>query len=95
MTKLIWVQPGKSDGRVALFESHPDHPGGEAFVAGPPVQVALTAMVDRKLAFGELIEVDAPKPESKENIHKTKAEVDAMIAGEPAPKKMGRPRKED
>lgn len=97
MTKLIWVQPGKDDGRVALFENHPDHPGGEAFVAGPPVEVALTTLVEKKLASGVLVQVSAPKPK-QENVHKTKAEVDAMLhPAVPAEEKRGpgRPKKED
>lgn len=79
MTNLIWVQPGKDDGRVALFEQHPDHPDGEVFVAGPSVQVALTAMVQRKLASGELKEVSAPEKKKEEVRHKSAAEVQAEI----------------
>lgn len=53
--------------RVALWERHPDHPGGEAFVAGPkPVQVAATLQVQRLIRTGALVEVKsgpAPEPE--------------------------------
>jgi hypothetical protein len=79
MTKLIWVKPGRDDGRVALFERDSRHPGGEAFVAGPPVQVAVTTLVERKLNTGELVETTEPKPVVEENIHKTKAEVEEEI----------------
>lgn len=89
MAKLIWVQPGKDDGRVALFETHADHPNGEAWVAvtGQAVQVALTPMVERKLKSGDLVEVDASKAISKEAPkRKTKAEIEAELAaaGNPA-----------
>jgi len=84
MADLIWVQPGRDDGRVALSEKHRDHPDGEAWVAttGTPVQVARTLAVERKLARGALVEVDAPKAASKEPLpkRKTKAEIDAEIA---------------
>ena len=78
MVKLIWVKPGSDDGRVALFEQHRDHPGGEAFVAGPPVQVAVTPLVERKLASGELAKVDAPLPgqATESPVRKTKAEIE-------------------
>jgi hypothetical protein len=86
MAELIWVQPGRDDGRVALYEAHRDHPNGEAWVAGSPgdlgvpVQVALTPAVERKLASGDLVEVDAPAPPVKAKPkRKTKAEVDALV----------------
>lgn len=60
--QLIWVQSGRGDGRVALYEQHPDHPGGEAFVAQTPVQVARTPAVERKLAAGDLAEVRQTEP---------------------------------
>lgn len=80
MTNLIWVKPGHDDGRVALWESSPLHPGGEAFVAGPPVQVALTPMVERKLAAGDLVQCDAPVPVIEPVEHLTREEVQAKIA---------------
>jgi hypothetical protein len=86
MANLIWVQPGRDDGRVALYEAHRDHPNGEAWVAGSPgdlgvpVQVALTPAVERKLASGGLVEVEKPAPkEAEKPVHKTKAEVDALV----------------
>lgn len=61
MAKLITVH-GLGD-RVALWERHPSHPGGEAFVAGSkPVQVAATPQVSRLIRAGVLVEVE-PKPE--------------------------------
>lgn len=47
--------------RVALSERHPDHPGGEAFVAGRrPVLVAETPTVKVALREGRLEEVEDP-----------------------------------
>lgn len=71
MTELINVQPGRGDGRVALYEVHPDHPDGEAWVAsaGQTVQVARTPLVARKLQSGDLVEINpavapaAPAPD--------------------------------
>jgi hypothetical protein len=81
MAELIWVKPGRGDGRVALFEQHKAHPGGEVFVAGPPVQVAVTPMVERKLKSGDLVKCDAPTPpESERPVRKTKAEIAEEIA---------------
>jgi hypothetical protein len=79
MTELLWVKPGRDDGRVALFEAHPAHPGGEAFVAGPPVQVALTPMVERKLLAGDLVKCDAPTPVVEPVEHLTREEVQDKI----------------
>jgi hypothetical protein len=79
MTKLIWVQSGKNDGRVALFEQDERHPNGEAFVAETPVQVAITLLVERKLVSGELVKVDEPKKVEEKPIHKSREEVQAEI----------------
>ena len=52
--------PTKPDGGnpVVLYETHEDHPDGEAFVAGPaPVEVARTPLVHRLIADGTLEEV--------------------------------------
>lgn len=34
MTDTIKVHSGREDDRVVLSERHPDHPGGEVFIAG-------------------------------------------------------------
>ncbi|MGE0131871.1 MAG: hypothetical protein AB7U82_27625 [Blastocatellales bacterium] len=66
--------PPNSDGgnTVALWEQHPKHPGGGAFIAGPkPVEVALTPQVRLLIRDGVLEEIAAPdaapaKPDGKE-----------------------------
>lgn len=62
--RLITVSAARQDGRVALWERHPDHPGGEVFVAagGGPVQAACTPAVLRALAEGALVEQPRPQP---------------------------------
>lgn len=58
---MITVKSGLPDNRVALWERHPDHPGGEIFITGPgEYQVAETAAVKARLKSGELIEVKPP-----------------------------------
>lgn len=58
--KTIYVKsalPVEADGgsRVALYESHPSHPGGEAFVAGENVvEAGETGEVLRALAEGRI-----------------------------------------
>jgi hypothetical protein len=52
------VRSGLADNRVALWERHPAHPGGEVFIAGErAVDVAGTAAVQRALKDGRLVEV--------------------------------------
>lgn len=79
MVELLWVRPGRDDGRVALWEVSPLHPGGEAFVASVPVQVALTPAVERRLDSGDLVLCAPPEPVDDRPKRKTKAEVNAMI----------------
>ncbi len=46
MANIIKVKSLLPDNRVALHEHHPDHPGGEAFVAGDrEIEVAETNAV--------------------------------------------------
>lgn len=58
MTVRVCVgDPGGSV--VALWERHPEHPGGEVFLAGGGVfEVALTPAVEARLRDGRLIVVD-------------------------------------
>ncbi len=54
----ITVKSGRTDGRVALWERHPDHPNGEVFVAtDTPIEVARTLDVEAALRAGDLVEV--------------------------------------
>jgi hypothetical protein len=60
--EFVTVKAADPSGRVALYETHPDHvtkdnPTGEAFVAGENVvKVARTSTVEKKLREGELVE---------------------------------------
>lgn len=72
MAELMTVVAGLADGRVALWERDPAHPGGEVFIAGnggPAVRVARTPAVLAALAAGRLVAVApavpvvAPEPE--------------------------------
>lgn len=61
----VRVRVGEPGGRatgvavVALWERHPDHPGGEVFLAGEgEFEVALTPAVEARLRDGRLIVVD-------------------------------------
>lgn len=59
MANLMTVAATRDDGRVALWEKHPDHPDGEVYVADGTggCEVARTPAVLRALAEGRLIEV--------------------------------------
>lgn len=66
MAELILVVAGQADGRVALWERDPAHPGGEVFIAGnggPAVRVARTPAVLHALTTGVLVAVAPPEPE--------------------------------
>jgi len=72
MSNIITVMAASVNGKVALWDVHPDHPGGEIFVSGDgrSVQVALTPAVQGKLNTGDLIKVvteeTKPDPEPVE-----------------------------
>jgi len=56
-----WVEATNTDGRVVLWETHPQHPGGEVFLApGPPRLAALTPEVALRLRLGLLRLADEP-----------------------------------
>ena len=73
MSDLVTVKSATDDGKVVLWERHPDHPSQEAYVAGiSPVVVALTDEVQRRIKSGALVLVkedakpvplNAPAPE--------------------------------
>lgn len=50
----------KAHDRVVLWEQHPDHPDGEAYIVrdGKPVQVALTPKVKQLIAEDNLTKVE-------------------------------------
>lgn len=53
---------GTQDNMVALWERHPDHPGGEVFITGmKAVKVALTPAVQTRLKDGRLVRAPTPK----------------------------------
>jgi len=61
MVDLITVCAGLNDGRIAIWDRHPDHPGGELILAGDgsEARAARTPAVLRALADGRLVEVEA------------------------------------
>lgn len=66
----ITVQGTKDDSRVVLFERHPDHPNGEAFVVNDnkAYDVAETAQVKRLIGQGDLVKTEK-KPAAKTNVN--------------------------
>jgi hypothetical protein len=65
-TKFINVKSGRNDNRVALWEKHPNHPDGEAWVAGDTVvRVAQTSAVLKGLKDGDLVEADEAPAKKK------------------------------
>lgn len=73
----IRVRSGRQDNRVALWEQHPDHPGGEVFVAGSRVvEVAQTARVLALLRVGVLVRAEAAAvpamPAAEQNARRSK-----------------------
>jgi len=63
MTDFIKVKATNTDSKVALWEKHPDHPGGEVFVSGngDVVEVATTVVVRAAIKSGALVEVQPEK----------------------------------
>lgn len=56
------IKSNLPDNRVALWERHPDHPGGEIFVVGDnEVEVAETHAVKTALNQGRVVEVEKKK----------------------------------
>ena len=60
MAEFITVGAADQRGAVALWEKHPDHPAGEAYVQGEIVAlVALTPEVITRIDNGLLVKLDA------------------------------------
>ena len=82
-------------GRVALWERHPAHPGGEVWLAGAgEYDVAATPAVAARLRNGSLVQVEAtaPAPEPKGTGARPEkdAQVDAEVPAEQRPTPKGR-----
>lgn len=63
---VVTVRAAVVTDRVALWERHPAHPGGEAFIAGDGVAVAVAATptVVALLAAGVLARADVQTPDA-------------------------------
>lgn len=63
MADTIHVMAAQADGKVKLWEVHPDHPNGEIFISGDgtSVEVAETAEVKQRLKDGTLVKVTRGK----------------------------------
>lgn len=88
----VRVRVGESGSRatgvavVALWERHPEHPGGEVFLAGGGVfEVALTPAVEARLRDGRLILVEAASVDASVG--------DAIVEKAAEPPQPARPRK--
>lgn len=76
--------------QVALWERHPDHPGGEVFLAGDgEFEVAATPAVETRLRKGSLVLVEpavASAPDSPEPVTAVVDETEpAVMVEQPAP----------
>ena len=87
--EIVTVRSTASDGRVIVWERHPEHPNGEVFVVGDKEErrVALTSAVLAELSKGRLEIVFASPP----SIPVVEAETEDMPFSE-VPKKRGRPK---
>jgi hypothetical protein len=93
-----WVEAVPQRGenqRVVLWEAHPQHPSGEAFlVPGPARHVALTPEVSRAIRDGLVKRVPEPALTLEEHMHYTGTHGDAvgeyhhiaMVKPEPKPR---------
>lgn len=59
MSDLITVKAVDEDRKIVLWEKHPSHPNGEAWVSGNgrTVKVARTAEVAKRIRNGVLVQV--------------------------------------
>lgn len=88
---MITVKSG-APGKVGLWERHPDHPGGEAWVTDRPVEVAETAAVRAALKDGRLVAVDAATA-NKPDVCAQTSEPEAPTARTAVTKRPSRKRK--
>jgi len=71
MAETIKVKAAKKDGKVVIWETHPDHPAGEIFISGDDNthDAAETAEVLLRIKAGTLVKVfdpSATKPAAPE-----------------------------
>lgn len=81
MTEVLRVKAAIEDGKVLLWEPHPVHPGGEAFIAGNGrvVEAARTTRVNAMIEQGRLLVIeDEPPADDPEPLEG----YDAMTAAE-------------
>lgn len=82
----IWVMSNRVDDRVVLWEQNPQHPGGEAFIAGPtPEHVGRTPQIEGLLREGLLVIVPEP-PDSR----KKPVAIGAALGSAEVPDQPGR-----
>jgi hypothetical protein len=84
MAKTIKVMGAQVDDKVIMWEQSPDHPNGEAFIAGngTAVEVAETTRVAALIKSGVLVKVNAGK-----------ATEEAASADAPVVEETGKPTK--
>lgn len=89
MSDLVTVKSATDDGKVVLWERHPDHPNQEAYVAGTnPVVVALTDEVQKRIKSGALVLVQADEP--AEESTPTDDSADDEVVSESKPKRKAK-----
>ena len=89
MSDLVTVKSATDDGKVILWERHPDHPGQEAYVAGTsPVIVALTDEVQKRIKIGALVVVQTDEP--TEESASTDESTDDEVVSESKPKRKAK-----
>lgn len=87
-----------ASGRVALWERHPDHPGGEVFLAGAGVfEVAATPAVEARLRKGVLVAVEeaavAPPAKRAEPEPKSEPEPEPVASSDEEEPGAARPKR--
>ena len=96
----VIVNPERPN-RVGLYEIHPDHPGGTAWVAGDegatkpmePVQIALTPFARQKLAIRDIVQV-FPQKQVTLDVTSEQEKVDPEPNVPPVPIQVYAPAKE-
>lgn len=65
MANTITVMAAQVNGKVVLWEVHPEHPNGEIFISGDgqSVEVALTPAIQQRLNDRRLVRVEVAEPD--------------------------------